>query len=116
MEITRQVTRQIEVGSVKIGGGAPISVQSMTIPHPRDVKATLEQIHQLEEAGCELIRVAVPDEEAAQALPKIKAQMRVPLIADIHFDHLCNTLVYCCYYITRKYYLRRFGLCLKRLL
>ncbi|MCZ6801464.1 MAG: flavodoxin-dependent (E)-4-hydroxy-3-methylbut-2-enyl-diphosphate synthase [Nitrospirae bacterium] len=87
MEITRQVTRQIEVGSVKIGGGAPISVQSMTIPHPRDVKATLEQIHQLEEAGCELIRVAVPDEEAAQALPKIKAQMRVPLIADIHFDH-----------------------------
>ena len=87
MQITRQVTRQIEVGSVKIGGGAPISVQSMTIPHPRDVKATLEQIHQLEEAGCELIRVAVPDEEAAEALPKIKAQMRVPLIADIHFDH-----------------------------
>ena len=87
MQITRQLTRQIEVGSVKIGGGAPISVQSMTIPHPREVKATLEQIHRLEEAGCELIRVAVPDEEAAQALPKIKAHMRVPLIADIHFDH-----------------------------
>ena len=87
MQITRQLTRQIEVGSVKIGGGAPISVQSMTIPHPREVKATLEQIHRLEEAGCELIRVAVPDEEAVQALPKIKAHMRVPLIADIHFDH-----------------------------
>jgi (E)-4-hydroxy-3-methylbut-2-enyl-diphosphate synthase len=59
----------------------------MTIPHPRDVAGTLEQIHRLEEAGCELIRVAVPDMEAADALPKIKAQMTVPLIADIHFDH-----------------------------
>jgi (E)-4-hydroxy-3-methylbut-2-enyl-diphosphate synthase len=87
MQITRQGTRQIEVGSVKIGGGAPISVQSMTIPHPRDVKATLEQVHQLEEAGCELIRLAVPDKEAAEALTKIKAQTKVPLIADIHFDH-----------------------------
>jgi (E)-4-hydroxy-3-methylbut-2-enyl-diphosphate synthase len=87
MHITRRKTRQIQVGSLKIGGGAPISVQSMTIPHPRDVAGTLEQIHRLEEAGCELIRVAVPDMEAADALPKIKAQMTVPLIADIHFDH-----------------------------
>ncbi|MGB0909031.1 MAG: flavodoxin-dependent (E)-4-hydroxy-3-methylbut-2-enyl-diphosphate synthase [Nitrospirales bacterium] len=87
MFITRRKTKQIQVGNVKIGGDAPISVQSMTIPHPSDVKATVEQIHQLEKAGCELIRVAVPDQEAADALPEIKAQMTVPLIADIHFDH-----------------------------
>jgi len=85
--ISRRKTKQIQVGSVKIGGDAPISVQSMTIPHPRDIAGTLEQIKQLEQAGCELIRVAVPDMEAAEALPKIKSQMTVPLIADIHFDH-----------------------------
>lgn len=87
MHITRRKTRQITVGKVKIGGDAPVSVQSMTIPNTRDVKATVEQIRQLEEAGCELVRVAVPDMEAAEALPKIKAQMTIPLIADIHFDH-----------------------------
>ncbi len=87
MYITRRKTRQIRVGKVKIGGDAPVSVQSMTMTDTRDVKATVEQIRQMEEAGCELIRVAVPDMEAAQALPKIKAQMTVPLIADIHFDH-----------------------------
>ncbi len=87
MNITRRKTRQVQVGTVKIGGDAPISVQSMTIPHPRDVVGTLEQIHRLEEAGCELIRVAVPDMEAANALAPIKAQMTAPLIADIHFDH-----------------------------
>jgi len=87
MHITRRNTKAIQVGGVKIGGGAPISVQSMTIPHPQDVKATVAQIQELEEAGCELIRVAVPDREAAEALPKIKARMTVPLIADIHFDH-----------------------------
>jgi (E)-4-hydroxy-3-methylbut-2-enyl-diphosphate synthase len=87
MHITRRKTRQIRVGNVKIGGDAPISVQSMTIPSTRDVRATVEQIHQLEQAGCELVRVAVPDMEAAEALPKIKAQITIPLIADIHFDH-----------------------------
>ncbi|MFM8551669.1 MAG: flavodoxin-dependent (E)-4-hydroxy-3-methylbut-2-enyl-diphosphate synthase [Nitrospiraceae bacterium] len=87
MHITRRKTKQIRVGNVKIGGDAPISVQSMTIPSTRDVKATVEQIHQLEQAGCELVRVAVPDMEAAEALPKIKAQITIPLIADIHFDH-----------------------------
>lgn len=87
MHIARRSTKSIQVGSVKIGGGAPISVQSMTIPHPRDVKGTVEQIHQLEQAGCELIRVAVPDDDAANALPLIKAQISIPLIADIHFDH-----------------------------
>lgn len=75
------------MGSVKIGGGAPVSVQSMTIPHPSDVKGTVEQICRLEQAGCELVRVAVPDNEAANALPKIKSQISIPLIADIHFDH-----------------------------
>jgi len=75
------------VGRVKIGGDAPVSVQSMTSTDTRDVAATIAQIRQLEEVGCEVIRVAVPDMEAAAALPKIKAQMTVPLIADIHFDH-----------------------------
>lgn len=87
MFIKRRKTRQISVGPVKIGGDAPISVQSMTIPHPSDVKATVDQIHQLEQAGCELVRLAVPDMEAADALPKIKSQVHIPLIADIHFDH-----------------------------
>jgi len=87
MYITRRKTRQIKVGKVKIGGDAPISVQSMTTTDTRDVKATVEQICQLEQAGCEIIRVAVPDMEAVAALPKIKAQMTTPLIADIHFDH-----------------------------
>src|SRR6184192_1478647 len=87
MYITRKKTRQIKVGKVGIGGDAPISVQSMTTTDTRDVAATVEQIHQLEAAGCEVIRVAVPDDEAAAVLPKIKAAMTVPLIADIHFDH-----------------------------
>ena len=87
MHITRRKTRQIKVGKIKIGGDAPIAVQSMCSTDTRDVKATIEQIHQLEAAGCEVIRVAVPDMESAAALPKIKAQMTVPLIADIHFDH-----------------------------
>src|SRR5688572_2939502 len=87
MHISRRQTRQIQVGTVKIGGDAAISGQSMCSTDTRDVAATVEQIRQLESAGCELIRVAVPDEEAAAALPKIKAAMAVPLIADIHFDH-----------------------------
>jgi (E)-4-hydroxy-3-methylbut-2-enyl-diphosphate synthase len=87
MHISRRRTRQIQVGSVKIGGDAPVSVQSMCSTDTRNVEETVAQIHQLEAAGCEIIRVAVPDDEAAQALPKIKAAMTVPLIADIHFDH-----------------------------
>lgn len=87
MHIARRKTRQITVGNVKIGGDAPVSVQSMCSTDTRDVAKTVEQICQLETAGCEIIRVAVPDEEAAAALPRIKAAMTVPLIADIHFDH-----------------------------
>src|SRR3954454_9760922 len=87
MHITRRKTRQIKIGKLKIGGDAPVSVQSMCSTDTRDAAATIEQIRQLEAAGCEVIRVAVLDDEAAAALPKIKAAMTVPLIADIHFDH-----------------------------
>ena len=74
------------MGGVKIGGNAPVAVQSMTCTDTRDVKATVAQIKALEDAGCELVRVAVPDQEAAQALTSIKKQIRAPLIADIHFN------------------------------
>jgi (E)-4-hydroxy-3-methylbut-2-enyl-diphosphate synthase len=75
------------VGSVKIGGGAPITVQSMTSTDTRDVDATASQIQQIEEAGADLVRVAVPDEDAAAVLGQIKSQMSVPLIADVHFNY-----------------------------
>lgn len=84
--ITRKTTRQIHVGSVAIGGGAPIAVQSMTNTLTDDVEATVRQIHELERAGCEIIRVAVPDMAAAHALTEIREQIAIPLIADIHFD------------------------------
>lgn len=74
-------------GSIPIGGDAPITVQSMTKTKTEDVKATVNQIHQLEDAGCEIIRVAVPDIEAAEAIPEIKKQIHIPLVADIHFDY-----------------------------
>ncbi len=85
--IVRRKTRQISVGSVKIGGGAPVVVQSMTVSDTRDVAATVAEIQRLEAAGCEIVRVAVPDTESAEALPKIRPQVRIPLIADIHFDY-----------------------------
>ena len=86
-EIKRHRTRQIRVGKVPIGGGAPIIVQSMTNTPTQDVAATVAQIHRLEAAGCEMVRVAVPDQKAAAAIRDIRAQISVPLIADIHFDH-----------------------------
>ncbi|HUI46847.1 MAG TPA: flavodoxin-dependent (E)-4-hydroxy-3-methylbut-2-enyl-diphosphate synthase [Nitrospirota bacterium] len=85
--ITRRKTRQIALGSVKIGGNAPIAVQSMCNTDTRDAEATLAQLRQLEQAGCELVRLAVPDEEAALALGKIRKGTDLPLIADIHFDY-----------------------------
>ncbi|MCP4686633.1 MAG: flavodoxin-dependent (E)-4-hydroxy-3-methylbut-2-enyl-diphosphate synthase [Desulfobacterales bacterium] len=85
--IQRKKTRQISVGGVKVGGSAPVSVQSMTNTPTDDVAATVEQIRRLEAAGCEIVRVAVPDMEAAEAISAIKKEIRVPLIADIHFDH-----------------------------
>ena len=85
----RKRTRQISLGPVKIGGGAPIAVQSMTKTDTRDIRKTVRQIRVLEEAGCEIIRVAVVDEEAARAIGEIKKRIRIPLIADIHFhSHL----------------------------
>jgi len=83
----RRVSKQIQIGDVKIGGGAPVVVQSMTNTDTRDILSTIKQIKELEEADCELIRVAVPDMEAAQALKKIKKGIKIPLIADIHFDY-----------------------------
>ncbi|MBI1823946.1 MAG: flavodoxin-dependent (E)-4-hydroxy-3-methylbut-2-enyl-diphosphate synthase [Nitrospirae bacterium] len=83
----RRKTREIQVGNVKIGGKAPVSVQSMTTTNTNDVKATIFQIKQLEAAGCEIIRVAVPDQSSAKALSQIKSQITIPLIADIHFDY-----------------------------
>ena len=85
--MSRRVTKPLYVGDVKIGGDAPVSVQSMTKTDTRDVKATVDQIKGLEEAGCEIIRCAVPDMEAAQALPQIKKQIAIPLVADIHFHY-----------------------------
>ncbi|MBW1744561.1 MAG: flavodoxin-dependent (E)-4-hydroxy-3-methylbut-2-enyl-diphosphate synthase, partial [Deltaproteobacteria bacterium] len=84
---TRKQTRQISIGGVKIGGGAPISVQSMTSTFTHDVDATVAQIRRLEEVGCELVRVAVPDQPAAEAVSSIKKRISIPLIADIHFDY-----------------------------
>jgi (E)-4-hydroxy-3-methylbut-2-enyl-diphosphate synthase len=83
----RRATRQIRVGSVPVGGGAPISVQSMTKTDTRDAAATVEQIWALEAAGCEIVRIAVPDADAAAAVPAIRKQIRIPLIVDIHFDY-----------------------------
>lgn len=83
----RRTTRPLRLGSVAIGGGAPVSVQSMTNTDSRDVESTLEQIRRLEAAGCEIVRLAVPDAEAAEALRRIREGARVPLVADIHFDH-----------------------------
>jgi (E)-4-hydroxy-3-methylbut-2-enyl-diphosphate synthase len=85
--ILRRKTHQISIGSVKIGGGAPISVQSMTKTDTRDVRKTVKQIHRLEEAGCEIVRVAVVNEEAAHAIAEIRKKIHLPLIADIHFHH-----------------------------
>ncbi len=86
-KINRKITRQIHVGTVKIGGNAPIAVQSMTNTHTQDIAATVAQIHRLEAAGCEIIRVAVPDDEAAAAISAIKKKISIPVIADIHFDY-----------------------------
>jgi (E)-4-hydroxy-3-methylbut-2-enyl-diphosphate synthase len=83
----RKQTRQISIGGVKIGGGAPIAVQSMTNTFTHDVDATVAQIRRLEAVGCELVRVAVPDEPAAEAIASIKKEISIPLIADIHFDY-----------------------------
>jgi (E)-4-hydroxy-3-methylbut-2-enyl-diphosphate synthase len=84
--IIRKNTKKIKVGNIHIGGDAPISVQSMTNTDTRDGEATIKQIQELEKVGCEIIRVAVPDMEAAKVLGEIKKNINIPLVADIHFQ------------------------------
>ncbi len=83
----REHTKVISIGNVKIGGGNPVAIQSMTNTKTEDVNATVGQILELEHAGCEIIRVAVPTMEAAEALTDIKKEIHIPLVADIHFDY-----------------------------
>jgi len=83
----RRKSKPVRIGSVTVGGGAPIVVQSMTNTDTRDVRSTVRQIRELEECGCELVRVAVPDMEAARAIEAIKADVSAPVVVDIHFDH-----------------------------
>ena len=81
------MSKQIIAGGVAIGGGAPVTIQPMCNTHTEDAKATIAQIHALEEAGCEIVRVTVPNMEAAHALSEIKENISIPLVADIHFDY-----------------------------
>ena len=83
----RRISKPVQIGKVTVGGGAPIVVQSMTKTNTADVMSTVGQIKELEDCGCELVRVAVPDTEAAQAIKAVKKAISIPLIADIHFDH-----------------------------
>ncbi|OQX85699.1 4-hydroxy-3-methylbut-2-en-1-yl diphosphate synthase [candidate division KSB1 bacterium 4484_87] len=83
----RRISREIKIGNIATGGSSPITIQSMTNTKTSDVSATVRQIYQLEEAGCDIVRVAVPDEKAAQAIADIKSQIHIPLVADIHFNH-----------------------------
>ena len=87
MEITRKLTKQIQIGNRVIGGGSPILIQSMTNTRTEDVAATVAQIQKLTAAGCDIIRCAVPTMEAAQAIAEIKKQIEIPLVCDIHFDY-----------------------------
>jgi len=83
----RENTRRLRVGRIEIGGGAPVAVQSMTTTDTRDVESTVSQIHRLELAGCDIVRAAVPDLEAAAAVSEIKKRINLPLVADVHFDY-----------------------------
>ena len=85
--MTREHTKTVKIGNRLIGGGNPVLIQSMCNTKTEDVKATIAQILRLEQAGCEIIRVAVPTMEAAAALKEIKEQIHIPLVADIHFDY-----------------------------
>ncbi|MDP4121073.1 MAG: flavodoxin-dependent (E)-4-hydroxy-3-methylbut-2-enyl-diphosphate synthase, partial [Bacillota bacterium] len=81
------MTTRINVGGIIIGGGAPITIQSMTNTDTEDAKATLEQIKRLSDAGCEIVRVSVPTQEAVEALKIIAGRSPIPVVADIHFDY-----------------------------
>jgi len=86
--MTRRISRKLRIGKVPVGGDAPIVVQSMTKTDTRDVPSTINQIKELEDCGCEIVRVAVPDKEAAESLATIKKRVSLPVVADIHFDYL----------------------------
>ena len=85
--IKRRKTRTVTIGNVKIGSGHPVAIQSMAKTDTRDVDATVRQIRELEDAGCEIVRVAVKDAQAAEAISGIKEGITIPLVADIHFDY-----------------------------
>ena len=85
--MTRRTSKSLRIGNVTVGGDAPIAVQSMTKTDTRDISGTVNQIKELEDSGCEIVRVAVPDREAAQSLASIKRGVSLPIIADIHFDY-----------------------------
>lgn len=85
--LERKMTRKVSVKNVKVGGNSKISVQSMTNTRTKDVESTLKQIKELSDAGCDIIRVAVLDDEDAQALKDITARSEIPVVADIHFDY-----------------------------
>ena len=87
MKTKQQTTRTIKIGDVSIGGNHPVSIQSMTNTDTRDCGATIKQIVELEQAGCEIIRIAIPDLKAAANIQRIVKNSRIPVIADIHFDH-----------------------------
>lgn len=82
-----RVSRQIDLGGIKVGGGAPVTVQSMTKTDTRDVASTVDEIKRLEAAGCDIVRLAVPDMDAAKALGEIKSRTSIPIVSDIHFDY-----------------------------
>ena len=86
-EIKRRKTRKVKVGGIEIGGDSPISVQSMTNTDTRDIRATVNQIEELEKEGCEIVRIGLPDMKSAKAINKIKEEISIPLVADIHFDY-----------------------------
>ena len=85
--IKRRITKEIKVGKIKVGGNAPISVQSMTNTLTTDVRGTVNQIKSLEEAGADIVRVSCPDEDSTKALKKIIKEVSVPIVADIHFHY-----------------------------
>ena len=86
-KIIRRKTREIKVGSISVGGNSKISVQSMTNTLTTDIKATIEQITSLEEAGADIVRVSCPDEDSTKALKNIVKEIKVPIVADIHFHY-----------------------------
>ena len=86
-DMERKITKKVKVGSLVIGGNSPVTVQSMTNTDTRDVQATARQIHQLEEAGCDIVRLAIFDEDCIKSIKEIKSKTEIPLVADIHFDY-----------------------------